>query len=165
MPLNIKFARPADTGPAIDKLAKVFAPFMVIELTDVDVKLNAPNDNPPRFIVPDAEEMLIADDPALKVKFVFVVKVNVPVAVIVLVPKLIDRVFALVDDRLPKVNGKFPVSKEPFVTEKVLAPKFAVLPSVQPHPTPLTATEDASATPFVVNVLPVADPVNVIAPV
>jgi len=71
---------------------------MVIELTDADVKLNVPNDNPPKFIVLDAAELLIVDDPALKVKFVFVENTNVDNAVIVLVPNVIDRVFELLDE-------------------------------------------------------------------
>ena len=107
---------PAVVLPAMEKLLNVFAPFMVIVLTDADVKLKVPNDNPPRLIVVAATELLIVEDPALKVKFVVVENVNADDAVIVLVPKVIDRVFVLLDDRLEKDNVKFPVSKDPFVT-------------------------------------------------
>ena len=154
---------PADTGPTIDKLAKVFEPVIVIELTDVDVKLNVPNDNPPKAIVVAVTELLIVDDPALKVKFVVVESVNEDDDVIVLVPKVIDRVFVLLDDRFEKDSGKFPVSKDPFVTVSEL-PNVVENPRVQPQPTPLISVLEASTTPFVVNVLPVAEPVSVIAP-
>ena len=142
----------------------MFEPVIVNVLTDVAVKLNVPNDNPPRAIVPDVKELFIVDDPALKIKFVVVVKVNAADVVIVLVPNVIDRVFELLDAKVVQDNAKFPVSKDPFVTVNA-PPNVVAKPSVHPHPTPLTVTAEASATPFVVNVLPVADPVNVIAPV
>jgi hypothetical protein len=142
----------------------VFAPFIVIEPLDVEVKLNVPNENPPRSIVLVEVEALIVDDTALKVKFVVVVNVNAADALIVLVPNVSDRVFELLDDKLMQDNAKFPVLKDPWVTMNA-PPNVAAEPSVHPQPTPLTVTADASATPFVVNVLPVADPVNVIEPV
>jgi hypothetical protein len=71
---------------------------------------------------------------------------------------------ALFDNKFVKERLKFPVSKDPFVIVND-PPNVVAKPSAHPQSTPLTVTADASATPFVVNVLPVADPVSVIAPV
>jgi len=113
--------------------------------------------------------LVIVDVPALKVKLNGVVDpkfiAEVELRVIVLDPSEIDLVFELLEDKEPAVKLKFPVLKDPFVTVKIAVDMSVLKPSVHPHPTPLTVVVEARTTPFVVNVLPVADPVNVIAPV
>jgi hypothetical protein len=57
------------------------------------------------------------------------------------------------------------VLNDPLLNVNVERELFKALPSVQPHPTPLTVVAEARVTPLVVNVLPVLEPDSVIAPV
>ena len=161
---------PADVLPVKDKLLNVFAPTIACDVPAGLVKLTLLNVTPlPPLMLGPLPDKTRLEVPALKVKFVEVVKIiaaPAEVSVTVLLPKSIVRSLELLATICKAVRLKFPVLKAPLVTViEAVTPKLAALPSVQPQPTPFTVMSDERATPLVVIVLPVADPVNVIAPV
>ena len=88
------------------------------------------------------EERLIWDVPALKVRFVGVVKMILDAAdnVIVLLPSVIVLVLVLDDDKPPAVTAKFAVSNVPCVTVMSRLAMLSASPSVTVMPEPLTVT-------------------------
>ena len=152
---------------AIVRLLNVFAPVIVLVLAPVVVKDTLLNVSPPPANVGLAAEQVIVEVPAVSVKFVAVVNtIGVdPLKVIADDPKLMLRVFELLDNKLAAVTAKFAVAKEPLVTVMFVVTVKA-LPNVQPPPTPSKTIEPpVKVTPLVVMVLPVVVAANVIVPV
>lgn len=107
------------------------------------------------------EEVVIVDVPELKVSAaledsVVPKSIGVDAQEIVLDPKEIVLSFITEETIVEAVNAYPAVSKDPFVTDS--EPIVNALPSAHPQLTPFTVIADESVTPFVVNVLPVAEP-------
>ena len=114
------------------------------------------------------EPVEIVDVPALKVSAaledsVVPKSIGVDEQEIVLEPKEIVLPFVPEETIVEAVNAYPAVSKAPFVTDS--EPIVNALPKLHPQLTPFTVIADESVTPLLVNVLPVADPDSVIAPV
>jgi hypothetical protein len=159
---------PADVRPENDRLENVLAP-LIVDVVVVPVKDTLLNVLLPPEKVTAPFERLIWDVPALNVKLdrsaaELLREKPLLDRSIVLDPKFMDRVFAFTE--LISVPAKLKVERsiEPFVTVKLESPASAD-PKAHPQPTPFTVVADEIDTPLVVNVLPVADPVSVIAPV
>lgn len=104
--------------------------------------------------------------PALKLRFVELVKlIGVPpLSVTALLPKVIERVCALLEIKEEAVTLKFPVLKDPLVTVNEELPILTALPRVHPQPTPFILVALFKVTPLVVNVLPVVEPERIMLP-
>lgn len=108
--------------------------------------------------------------PALKVRLIALAKVLPKLIAVfaesVMVPDpnvtVLELLFALVTSVAVKLYVL--VSKAPFVTVRLATAISSALPSTHPHPTPFTVIDEPSDTPLVVNVLPVAEPDNVMLP-
>jgi hypothetical protein len=166
---NETILNPAAVVPVNDRLLKVLTPLITYEALGelfVNATLYKVFPFPEKLGIPFK---FICEVPAVIVNSaevaIVVPKAKSPWHVNVEDPKFILRVLVLFDEKFPEVRLYVFNKNDPFVMVIVLKPLLNALPNVHSQPTPLIVELEDSATPFVVSVLPVDDPLSVILPV